>query len=72
MSKCLWCGVSTDRPIRSALTHFKLYQSGQWRYFKGNMATFGKWDGFWATIGLISPLWTSLRHWRYRKSHLTL
>lgn len=70
--RCIVCGDRTHRPIAAALNHFRLYEGGNWRWFKGNMATFGKWDGFWSTIGLICPLFTTIRHWKYRKAQLVL
>jgi hypothetical protein len=50
--------------------HLAPYEPGNFRWFKGNMATFGRWRGFWSTIGLISPLFNTLRHWKYRKHQL--
>lgn len=70
--RCLWCGDRTHRPVAAFLEHFRLYESGNWKWFRGNMRTFGWWDGFWATIGLICPLYTTLRHWRRRKATLVL
>jgi hypothetical protein len=69
---CIVCGRSSDRPIRDALSHFKLYAGGNWRWFRGNMQTFGAWDGFWTSVGLVCPAYTTIRHWKYRKSSLTI
>lgn len=72
MKHCLICGDNTNRPIVATLWHLRLYEGGNWKWFKGNMATFGKWAGFWGTVGLICPLFTTLRHWKYRKCRLEL
>lgn len=72
MSKCLVCGEVTNRPLWSIFSHFYLYSPGHWKYFSGNMRTFGAWSGFWSTIGLICPAFNTLRHWRYRKARLTI
>lgn len=52
--------------------NFRLYESGNWKYFRGNMRTFGRWDGFWMTVCLISPLFNTLRYWKYRNHRLKL
>lgn len=68
--KCQWCGEVTEHPFMALFSHFWLYQPGQWKYMRGNVRTFGLWDGFWGTIYLIFPFANSLRHWRHRKSRL--
>lgn len=70
--KCLVCGDASPRPILATLWHFRLYAGGNWKWFRGNMATFGAWDGFWGTIGLVCPAFNTLRHWQYRKARLVL
>lgn len=72
MKQCLVCGERTKQPWLATLWHFRLYEGGNWKWFKGNMATFGKWGGFWGTISLICPLFCTLRHWKYRKCTLEL
>jgi hypothetical protein len=70
--KCLWCGEETTHPVRDLFAHFWIYQPAQWQYLKGNMATFGRWSGFWSTVELAFPMFNSLRHWRHRKTRLEL
>lgn len=72
MKHCLVCGDKTAKPILATLYHFRLYESGNWKWFKGNMATFGKWDGFWSALCLVCPLFNTLRNWKYRKATLVL
>lgn len=72
MKKCLWCGVETEYPLSALFSHFHLYSSGQWRYWRGNIKTFGIWDGFWSSVGLTFPIFNTLRHWKYRKAKLVL
>ena len=69
---CLWCGGETKHPVCHLFAHFWIYRAGQWQYLKGNCRTFGKWGGFWGTIGLAFPIYNTLRHWRFRKARLEL
>jgi hypothetical protein len=59
-------------PIAAALEHFKLYQGGQWRWLKGNMAMAGRWSGFCSTCYLAFPILNTLRFWKYRRATLEL
>ena len=72
MNACPICGERSTRPVLATLHHLRLYESGNWRFFRGNMAAFGRWRGFWSTVCLISPLFNTLRHWKYRKCRLEL
>lgn len=69
--RCVICGDQTDRPIRAALSHFRLYESGNWKWLRGNVEVFGWRQGFVATLGLVCPAFNTLRNWRHRKSRLT-
>ena len=70
--KCIVCDEPTEKPIRSAFSHFYLYAPGNWQYLRGNMKMFGRWSGFWSTMDLICPALNTLRHWKYRKARLTI
>lgn len=72
MKRCLICGDETKRPIAATLEHLRLYESGNWGWFKGNMRAFGAWSGFWSSVGLVCPLFNTLRHWKYRKVTLAV
>ena len=70
--RCIVCGDRTHMPIAAALEHFRLYESGNWRWLRGNMRMAGLWSGFWSTCYLAFPILNTLRHWRHRKSTLEL
>ena len=70
--KCLICGEASEKPLRSTLSHLRLYSPGKWKYLRGNIQTFGLWIGFWGTVYLASPLLNTLRHWKYRKCSLSI
>lgn len=72
MHKCVICGQATDRPIRELLWHFRLVEWGQWRFWRGNIATFGFWSGLKSSITLSFPIINTLWHWKYRKARLVL
>lgn len=52
--------------------HFWIYHPGQWKYLRGNVQAFGKWDGFWGTVYLAFPVLNTLRHWKLRKARLEI
>jgi len=72
MKKCLVCGEESATPIASTLEHFKLYESGQWKYLRGNISCFGLYQGIMSVIGLAFPIFNTLRHWKYRKHRLVI
>lgn len=41
-----------------------------WRYWRGNIKTFGFWSGFKSNIALTLPLLNMIIHWKYRNMHL--
>jgi len=69
---CIVCGDKTHKPFQAAFEHFWFYESGQWQFLRGNIATFGFWDGLNATLGLAFPFYNTLRHWKYRKHRLVI
>lgn len=72
MAKCIVCGNTTTRPVAAAFEHFRLYQSGQWKYLRGNVRQFGRWAGVMGTLGLCFPVFNTLRHWRLRRARLVI
>lgn len=72
MQNCLVCGDRSNRPLLATLHHFRLYESGNWSWMRGNMKQFGRWRGFVSTCYLVCPLLNALRHWKYRKCRLVL
>jgi hypothetical protein len=72
MNKCIICGDPTPTPIREALRHFRLVDWGQWRYWSGNISTFGFLSGLRGSICLSFPIINTLWNWKYRKRRLIL
>ena len=72
MKECIVCGEKTDQPIAAAFEHFYLYVPGNWRYWRGNIKTFGFWSGLSGSLGITFPIYNTLRHWKHRKSRLVL
>jgi hypothetical protein len=70
--KCPICGDKTSRPITAALDHFRPYESGQWRWLRGNIKTFGFWSGLRGTLCLVSPALNTILNWKYRHSRLEI
>ena len=70
--ECIVCGEATDRPIAATLSHFALYQEGQWRFLSGNINCFGFISGLDGTLGLAFPIYNTLRHWKRRKMRLVI
>jgi hypothetical protein len=70
VKECLWCAEKTDSPIRATLWHFRLVDWGQWRYWRGNIRTFGWRGGLLASLSLSFPIFNALWNWRYRKMRL--
>lgn len=70
--RCIVCGDLTTSPWLAAFHHFRLYESGNWKYLRGNCATFGLLSGIHSTLCLICPAYNTLRFWEHRKSRLTL
>lgn len=70
MSKCIICGDETSKPVREALWHFRLVEWGQWKFWRGNIATFGWRAGLRGSITLSFPIINTLWHWKHRKSRL--
>jgi len=70
--KCLICGDRTHQPIRAVLHHFRLVEWDQWQYWRGNIRTFGFWNGLRSSVTLSFPILNTLIHWRYRKATLSL
>ena len=71
-ARCLICGETTTKPIATAFEHFFLYASGNWKYWRGNIKTFGFWPGLHGSICLTFPIYNTLRHWKHRKSRLVI
>lgn len=69
---CPYCDRPSSRPIRDALSHFKPYESGYWKYLRGNIKAFGFWGGLNGTLGLAFPIYNTLSNWKYRKDELAL
>jgi hypothetical protein len=72
MNRCLICDERTTQPWRAALWHFRLVDWGQWRYWKGNIRTFGLRSGLAGSFALSFPIYNTLRHWKYRKHRLVI
>lgn len=72
MKTCPICGGPTRAPVQAALEHFCLYLPGQLGYVRGNFRMFGFLGGLDANLSLLCPIYNTLRHWRHRRSSLTL
>ena len=72
MKHCIVCGDETKRPIAATLSHFILYQQGQWAFLKGNIDVFGWRNGIMSTLYLICPALNTIRFWKYRKARLVI
>lgn len=69
---CCVCGEPTDKHVQAAFEHFWFYQSGQWQYWRGNIATFGFWSGLRGSLCLSFPFINTLVNWKHRKSRLMI
>ena len=72
MNYCPVCHDKTDRPIAAALHHFRLWESGMWRYLRGNCKQFGLRSGILSFICLKCPAFNTLWHWKHRRSRLVI
>ncbi|MDE2104486.1 MAG: hypothetical protein KGL39_45040 [Patescibacteria group bacterium] len=67
---CIICGEKLkpgSNRLMSAFWHFRPLEWKQRPWFRGTLKRFG----ISAAIGLMSPLYNTLRHWKYRKAKLT-
>lgn len=72
LKTCIVCGEKTEKPFQAAFEHFWLWQPGMLQYLRGNICTFGFWSGLSATIGLMCPLYNTLKNWKYRKARMVI
>ena len=70
MKRCIICDQPSDTPIRDALRHFRLVEWDQWRFWRGNIKTFGLWSGLKGSFTLSFPIINTLWNWKYRKARL--
>ena len=67
---CIICGEKlkpNSNRLTAALWHFRPLELKQWPWFRGTV----KHCGISSAISLMSPLYNTLRHWKYRKAKLT-